>query len=84
MRLAQYEKYELRAGYLSRWDYMSKDVEQMSSEGIEQSIKKGYEVGNEWLKRDVNQNCQEHSFLKNGKIVLARKKSLIVSNVRNL
>jgi hypothetical protein len=46
-----YEKYELRTGYLSRWNYMPKDFDQMSSEEIEESIKMGYEEENEWLKR---------------------------------
>jgi hypothetical protein len=26
MEVAQYEKYELRTGYLSRWNYMHKDI----------------------------------------------------------
>jgi hypothetical protein len=51
MELSEYEKYELRTGYLSRWNYMPKDFEQMSCEEIEEAIKKGYEEENEWLKR---------------------------------
>jgi hypothetical protein len=49
--LMGYEKYELRTGYLSRWNYMPKDFEEMSSEEIQQSIKEGYEEENEWLQR---------------------------------
>ncbi|MDR2398926.1 MAG: PAS domain-containing protein, partial [Endomicrobium sp.] len=49
--LKQYEKYELRTGYLSRWNYMPKDFDQMSSEEIGEAIKRGYEEENEWLKR---------------------------------
>ncbi|MDR0398315.1 MAG: PAS domain-containing protein, partial [Endomicrobium sp.] len=51
MELNEYEKYELRTGYLSRWNYMPKDFEQMSCEEIEEAIKRGYEEENEWLKR---------------------------------
>jgi hypothetical protein len=51
MELNEYEKYELRTGYLSRWNYMPKDFEQMSCEEIEEAIKMGYEEENEWLKR---------------------------------
>jgi signal transduction histidine kinase len=49
--LRQYEKYELRTGYLSRWNYMPKDFDQMCSEEIQEAIKRGYEEENEWLKR---------------------------------
>ncbi|MDR2817995.1 MAG: PAS domain-containing protein, partial [Endomicrobium sp.] len=49
--LLEYEKYEVRTGYLSRWNYMPKDIDQMSSEEIEEAIKKGYEEQNIWLKR---------------------------------
>ncbi|MDR2251412.1 MAG: PAS domain-containing protein [Endomicrobium sp.] len=51
MELSEDEKYELRTGYLSRWNYMPKDIDQMSSEEIGEAIKRGYEEENEWLKR---------------------------------
>jgi hypothetical protein len=49
--LKQYEKYELRTGYLSRWNYMPKDFDQMPPEEIEEAVKMGYEEENERLKR---------------------------------
>jgi nitrogen-specific signal transduction histidine kinase len=49
--LSQYEKYEIRTGYLSRFNYMPKDIDQMSAKEIEEAIKKGYEEQDVWLKR---------------------------------
>jgi hypothetical protein len=45
------EKYEVYTGYLSRWNYMHKNFDEISQEEIEQSIKKGYEEQDIWLKR---------------------------------
>jgi hypothetical protein len=49
--LFEYEKYEVHTGYLSRWNYMPKDIDQMSSQEIEQAIKRAYEEQDIWLKR---------------------------------
>ncbi|MDR2399972.1 MAG: PAS domain-containing protein, partial [Endomicrobium sp.] len=50
--LLEYEKYEVRTGYLSRWNYMpTKDIEQVSPEEIKEAIRRGYEEQDIWLKR---------------------------------
>ncbi|MDR1243964.1 MAG: hypothetical protein LBJ79_02095 [Endomicrobium sp.] len=45
------EKYELRTGYLSRWNYKFKNFDEMSEQEVEQAINKGYEEESAWLKR---------------------------------
>jgi hypothetical protein len=82
IELMQYEKYELRTGYLSRWNYMPKDFEEMSSEEIEEATKKDMKRKMSGYK-DANRNYQNHLLLKIGKIVLVRKKIPIIINLNN-
>ncbi|MDR2066766.1 MAG: PAS domain-containing protein, partial [Endomicrobium sp.] len=52
------EKYEVRTGYLSRWNYMPKPLEMCSKDEIEEAIKKGREEEVEWVTR-----CCQTDFL---------------------
>jgi hypothetical protein len=45
------EKYEVRTGYLSRWNYMPKPLEMCSQDEIEKAINKGKEEEAEWISR---------------------------------
>jgi phage anti-repressor protein len=45
------EKYEVRTGYLSRYNYMLKDMDKLTPEEIQESIRKGKEEQDSWLKR---------------------------------
>jgi PAS domain-containing protein len=43
------EKYEVRTGYLNRYNYLSKPINECSSEEIEEAITKGRQEQNNWL-----------------------------------
>ena len=45
------EKYEVRTGYLSRWNYMPKPLEICTKNEIEKAISRGKEEESEWLNR---------------------------------
>ncbi|MDR2395954.1 MAG: PAS domain-containing protein, partial [Endomicrobium sp.] len=45
------EKYEVRTGYLSRWNYMPKPLEICSKDEIAKAIIRGKEEESEWLNR---------------------------------
>lgn len=49
--LASCEKYEVRAGYLSRYNYLSKPINEASHSEIKDAIEQGEAEENRWLKR---------------------------------
>ncbi|MDR1417938.1 MAG: PAS domain-containing sensor histidine kinase [Endomicrobium sp.] len=45
------EKYEVQTGHLNRWNYMTKNFDEISKQELEQAINKGYEEQNIWMQR---------------------------------
>jgi PAS domain S-box-containing protein len=80
--LSCYEKYEVYTGYLSRWNYMYKNFDEMSKEEIEETIHKGYEEQEMWLKR-----CQpdlQDFMTKDWKDCISEKENPHYQNCRQL
>jgi PAS domain S-box-containing protein len=49
--IASCEKYEIRTGYLSRYNYLQKPMEESSVPELEVAIERGEEEQSEWIKR---------------------------------
>ena len=49
--LAGCEKYEVRTGYLSRYNYLNKPWTEASAEEMKEAVVKGLEQEEKWLKR---------------------------------
>lgn len=45
------EKYEVRTGYLSRYNYLQKPIHESSTEDIKEAIIKGRQAQNDWIDR---------------------------------